>query len=890
LRQKRVFLDLQLPQKRVSKNDIYGRPFGASPIKEKGKNFKSIKVPNHLIGSHISPGLFYMTNITKNPKNENTLFSSEYISKLSKNIFQKPDGLWIIQEFENINFLFSLYGFTHNEKENYLIDHSDFIVGRRSQISGRSDDPKYNNFYKEFYDYYRTYTHDNTRGRSEDGFLKKVSGLITEVSGIEVGNYVMELLLSPISTKTDNYPNDSKFANILEAVTQPEIDDPILKKPIKQQVKNRLMDNFSPSIRLISPENKETIQAENKLNVVFEVSDTSHFQIGTIEFQDEYYYLDSIKNTNTITIPIQYNKIGTNYLRLNVVYNTEDNYISLDTLIQINVRTNDELIDFVVEPKTSLLKVSEKYYPSLSAFFTKGITDISNSVNENVEVTFSQENVVTFDTLYKAFQALNIGSTIATINYRGFEQTVYFEVDGALPKPEGNIKLIFPPNDTTIKVNSTLLTWSPVSNTLTYTLEIAKDTNFYSNIIDGRELLDTVYSLDDFDYNTTYYWRVKAIGLGGDSPWSDTWSFTTIKQELKLDPIAVDTLFFNEQFQIGWNYNSVDNVLIQFSTDGGTSWINMFDTPIPASLKKFDWHVPAFLTNHLYIRIIDASNPQLNDVSKKLSLISGGLELDLVNKTTCYSKPMKIGIEDISSLKGSGFYQFTWTPAIGLNNPKFPNPTVQSPTKSTTYKLTVQDMMTGRTKTDSMLLRVDSKVYVDVESYITKKTGTKINLFSLLKEPQQSNDYIFTWRKGLSKQVVSDPTNETIANGLTYYYIQVVPVNGCQGSEKKITIHGSQLGKEIDENKIITGLQESSVLHIYPNPVDEVITIYAHFIEETISNIHIYDYNGREVFTQEYQPNTFIQENISLDKLSPGVYQIVVRTNNDILIGKFIKI
>jgi uncharacterized delta-60 repeat protein len=71
------------------------------------------------------------------------------------------------------------------------------------------------------------------------------------------------------------------------------------------------------------------------------------------------------------------------------------------------------------------------------------------------------------------------------------------------------------------------LTWNDVFGALTYTLQISLNPTFGAVIVNLPGL--TGFSQDfSGQQNTTYYWRVKATNLVGDSGWSEVWSFTVV--------------------------------------------------------------------------------------------------------------------------------------------------------------------------------------------------------------------------------------------------------------------------------------------------------------------------------------------------------------------------
>ncbi len=90
-------------------------------------------------------------------------------------------------------------------------------------------------------------------------------------------------------------------------------------------------------------------------------------------------------------------------------------------------------------------------------------------------------------------------------------------------------QLLSPLNESTGILLNPLFSWYDVTDADTYTAELSLDANF-SNLILSVTTVQTSFStLLDLNYETTYYWRVKAQNFEGNlSGWSEIWSFTTI--------------------------------------------------------------------------------------------------------------------------------------------------------------------------------------------------------------------------------------------------------------------------------------------------------------------------------------------------------------------------
>lgn len=77
--------------------------------------------------------------------------------------------------------------------------------------------------------------------------------------------------------------------------------------------------------------------------------------------------------------------------------------------------------------------------------------------------------------------------------------------------------------------------WNAVLNADSYSLMIAKTDDFSSDVVVNESgLTSDQYAYTLADYDTKYYWKVKATDdTDGDSEWSDVWEFTTYNGETK---------------------------------------------------------------------------------------------------------------------------------------------------------------------------------------------------------------------------------------------------------------------------------------------------------------------------------------------------------------------
>lgn len=83
------------------------------------------------------------------------------------------------------------------------------------------------------------------------------------------------------------------------------------------------------------------------------------------------------------------------------------------------------------------------------------------------------------------------------------------------------------------------LNWTAVPGAFSYKIEIDTNSGF-SNPIKYTVTMTAEY-ISNLLFSTTYYWRVKAIGISDSSDWTSAWSFTTISTTTITAPLNNST-------------------------------------------------------------------------------------------------------------------------------------------------------------------------------------------------------------------------------------------------------------------------------------------------------------------------------------------------------------
>jgi photosystem II stability/assembly factor-like uncharacterized protein len=162
-------------------------------------------------------------------------------------------------------------------------------------------------------------------------------------------------------------------------------------------------------------------------------------------------------------------------------------------------------------------------------------------------------------------------------------------------------------NSSNVNKNITLQ-WSPSLNAVSYRVQISTSSNF-NNLIVNSLTTNTSFTTTNLNYNTQYFWRVKAYKQNDSTDWSEVWNFTTrveIYAPNLVSPQNNANNYATMQTFI-WNYaENATSFRLQISSD---SLFNSFilnqvisDTTyiwnnIPAN-GTFYWRVQAFNSNY----------------------------------------------------------------------------------------------------------------------------------------------------------------------------------------------------------------------------------------------------------------------------------------------------
>lgn len=211
--------------------------------------------------------------------------------------------------------------------------------------------------------------------------------------------------------------------------------------------------------------------------------------------------------------------------------------------------------------------------------------------------------------------------------------------------------LIIPENSTYLDFNQEF-SWSSIIGATSYKIELSKDSTFKSNKF-SDSLMVTKYKFTNLDYNTKYFWRVKAKNSVVESEWSNIRNFTTtLAKPLPITPEKNKFGISNKDTLIWGKIDGADRYHLQISIDS-----NFFSFLINDNNLKFNQYIPNVLSYNTkyYWRV------------KALNNNNSGLWSEIFYFTSVLAPP-DLSLPYNLSVNNKTNQIFTWNKVDGASN------------------------------------------------------------------------------------------------------------------------------------------------------------------------------------------------------------------------------
>ena len=230
-----------------------------------------------------------------------------------------------------------------------------------------------------------------------------------------------------------------------------------------------------------------------------------------------------------------------------------------------------------------------------------------------------------------------------------------------------------------------------------------------------------------------------------------------------------------------------------------------------------------------------------------------------------------------ANLSAGGGILYNWSPSAGLSDTTISDP-IASPSSTTIYTVTVT-AANGCTDTDALTVTVNPLPVVDLGN--DTSLCDDVTAF-LLDAGAGYSSYLWNTLE-ITPSIIIDPS--ALGVGIHPYYVDVIDINTCQGSDTIIITV-----------EICTGIDRSvtqSVIKIYPNPTKGVVNLEIENIGKESLMVEIINLNGQVIYHKNFKPvrfskpNRFVEE-IDLSSYPKGIYFVKVQSNELVKVEKMI--
>jgi len=488
--------------------------------------------------------------------------------------------------------------------------------------------------------------------------------------------------------------------------------------------------------------------------------------------------------------------------------------------------------------------------------------------------------------------------------------------------------LLTPANESTVTTLTPTLTWqpgSPFGVDVLYQVDLYQGEDFIESW-DGLTATSLVIPNNMLEWQTEYNWKVLAYQEGYDEEWSATWTFTTpnIPAPNLLTP--ANATAFNQGTDIAFAWSAVSAVTgysIVIAADEDfedvlyTNETGVTNYTLPGMIGETYSLAPG----EYYWRVCAVNNGTQGawSASRMFEVVTTApLTVTFTNNinTIFCSNAFTIYFGDpnllITNANGSGNYSYTWTSPdgeiTGLNNANIKNPTLSrapnsAPFPVQNFTLNVHDNVSGQNAQATFQLNLPSSpvvVLVNPAFVRKQRSAPAINLNTKIVSINGSADltpYTLNWSSpndlgfGTNGSCITPcvPNANPNMNGLIRY--DLIASNTCESQVAMFYIfsYGTARGAifELPDNDLVYG--SNSMMAAWPIPAESDINVQAAFASEQPSTIKVMDIMGNVVLTQQVSSTDFVDVQIDLRTLASGTYMVVLQSETDKLVKKFIK-
>ena len=246
---------------------------------------------------------------------------------------------------------------------------------------------------------------------------------------------------------------------------------------------------------------------------------------------------------------------------------------------------------------------------------------------------------------------------------------------------------------------------------------------------------------------------------------------------------------------------------------------------------------------------------------------------------------------------GNGEYSYEWTPSTAFLTSGTKDNTLLSTNQAVNFLLKVNDTATGYGvgggstsflrkpyPTVKRTVRVPKRV---ANPFDLENTDSRYRVISNWDHLSASEPNTAVWEDRYHAQL--NGTEVILAPGSYRYYMTMWNYDGdCSSYTHSVTVIKSRR-KETGNETFTLGNNGDAYMYSYPNPCVNELTVEAEFIDPTIINVSIMDITGQIVKKFTPENAKYFEKTYNVEDLTSGSYFLLLESNDDTIVWKFIK-